>query len=139
MRTAVIDERWTPPARALTIEDVTEAIRASWTADTAAVSDWSSEHSAVGQCAVSALIIQDYFNGALLRSVVAGASHYWNQLPDGAEVDVSRDQFESFVPEIEPEERERRYVLSFPDTVQRYDILRAAVTKRLGIPAAAPR
>lgn len=76
-----------------------------------------------GQCAVSALVVQDRFGGVLLRIVNEGESHYWNRLPDGHEVDMTRDQFTTWSPG-EIVERDRDYVLSFPDTLARYELLK---------------
>lgn len=112
------------------LESLTSAIRASWSADSA-VRASANTHPSAGQCAVSSLIVQDYLGGELLRSIVAGESHYWNRLPDGTEVDVSRDQFDSFESELPPSARDREYVLSFPDTRRRYLLLRAKVEERL--------
>lgn len=107
----------------VSIEVLARAIRAAWSAETSLAEDWSPMHPSVGQCAVTALVVQDFFGGDLLQSVVQGVSHYWNRLPDGTELDLTRDQFDRFVLEREPEIRSREYVLSFPQTVVRYQRL----------------
>ena len=57
--------------------------RDAWHADTSfAPADWSPDNPAFGQCAVTALIVQDLFGGELLRACIAGGSHYWNLLPE---------------------------------------------------------
>ncbi|HVL68770.1 MAG TPA: hypothetical protein VM364_16020 [Vicinamibacterales bacterium] len=58
-------------------------------------------------------------------------SHYWNRLPSGEEVDLTRQQFASSIDVPPGEERERQYVLSFPDTARRYQELSDAVRARL--------
>lgn len=94
--------------------------------------NWSPGNPAWGQCAVTSLIIQDCFGGDLVRSTVGGISHYWNVLPDGSVIDVT---FEQFLPgsrlDSEPEIRSREYVLSFPDTVKRYTLLRNELFRAL--------
>ncbi len=78
-----------------------------WSADTSADPDgWSPENPAWGQCAVTALVVQDRFGGI--------------------EIDLTRQQFATWVPDEEGE-RERSYVLSFPDTRARYDRLVCAL------------
>lgn len=99
-----------------------------WSADTSAADDWSPDNPAKGQCAVTALVLQDRLGGVLLRAVNEGVSHYWNRLPDGFEVDMTRDQFTTWEPG-EIVERDRDYVLSFPDTAARYALL----CERLGV------
>lgn len=45
----------------------------------------------LGQCAVTALIIQDVYGGDIVYN--KRYNHYWNKLPDGEEVDITKDQF----------------------------------------------
>jgi hypothetical protein len=75
-----------------------------------------------GDFAVTALIVQDHLGGKLIRAEVEGVSHYWNRLPDGTEIDLTRDQFAQFSPG-RVETRSREYVLSFPETARRYHML----------------
>jgi hypothetical protein len=98
------------------------AIRESWDGDTSVVPDWAGSRPSRGQCAVTALVVQDYLGGDLLRATVEGTSHYWNRLPDGQVVDLSREQFDVFEP-VNVERRTREYVLSYPDTADRYRTL----------------
>lgn len=106
------------------------ALRDAWTADTSVDSRWSPTCPALGQCAVTALVIQDYLGGDLMRCEVEGASHYWN-LVDGVEIDLTRSQFRYFLPH-DIAVRSRHYVLSSPDTMRRYETLRARVARILG-------
>lgn len=99
-----------------------QALLESWTADTSADQAWSPQNPALGQCAVTALVVQDYLGGALARTTVNGVSHYYNILPDGTELDLTREQFPSWEPG-EVVERDRGYVLSFPATAARYELL----------------
>jgi len=96
-----------------------EAIRQSWGDDTSIDPDWAGSCPSRGQCAVTALVVQDYLGGDLLRATVDGTSHYWNRLTNGETVDLSREQFDSFEP-VNIEQRAREYVLSFPETAKRY-------------------
>jgi len=79
---------------------IDELLHAAWcreTASPACQKDWSPENPASGQCAVSALVVQDLLGGTLVRGVVVGyGSHYWNEIPDGEGVrtyDPTRIQF----------------------------------------------
>lgn len=89
-----------------------DAIRRAWGGDTSADENWTPEKPELGQCAVTALIIQDLFGGELLRTVANGESHYYNSI-DGQIVDPTRAQFDEPLELEEPVERERGYVLSF--------------------------
>lgn len=84
---------------------------------------WSPENPTHGQCAITALVVQDLLGGDLLKGKVNGADHYWNRLPDSTEFDLTRDQFGAAVSVTSPERVSRQYVLSFEDTVRRYEQL----------------
>jgi hypothetical protein len=90
--------------------DIIEKIRLAWDADTAAGASGTYKDPK-GQCAVTALLVQDLFGGDLLRAVVEvdtgddeyvdggwcpktrDESHYWNLLPGGGELDLTRNQY----------------------------------------------
>jgi hypothetical protein len=111
---------------------VVQALSQSWSEDTSAdPENWSEETPALGQCAVTALIVQELLGGDLLRGEVRGTSHYWNLLPSGGELDLTRYQFGSHVQPGSVETRSRDYVLAFPDTRARYGRLRGKVMARL--------
>jgi len=119
--------------RKITLKDLKKALKNSWSRETSSdPNNWTSENPAWGQCAVTALIIQDYFGGDLLRAAIEGiGSHYWNQLPDGSEIDLTKIQFLTAITIPAGEIRLREYVLSYPATVKRYEILKQRVEKYL--------
>lgn len=83
-----------------TLQELSAALHASWSADTAYdPEDWSRENNARGQCVVSSLVVQDYFGGDLLGYAVREDSlretHYMNRLPDGTIVDTTASQYTS--------------------------------------------
>jgi ADP-ribose pyrophosphatase YjhB (NUDIX family) len=78
------------------------AIRSSWsvwTADPVDQLTWSSTNPAQGQCASTALIVQDMLGGQLLIADVHHQDgsrqgvHFWNRLSNGMELDLTREQF----------------------------------------------
>lgn len=120
-----------------------EALQNSWSAETSyQKADWSPDNPALGQCVVSALVVQDYYGGDLIRFIVTGDSinqrHYCNLLSDGTLIDITRSQYKvpvSMSPE--PVElkgfrtvREKR--LAEDDTNQRYERLKKQVFRHLG-------
>ena len=108
----------------------------AWTRETSSDPEhWSEENPAWGQCAITALLAQDLFGGQLLRAMIQGQNHYWNLLPNGAELDLTRQQFgpnPSLDPGEVPKIRDREYVLSFPATVKRYELLKQNILKLQG-------
>ena len=121
------------PAKLSSVEsDLLDAIRCSWGRDTSYEPDvWSLDNPAWGQCAVTSLVIQDYFGGNLLRVTDGHATHYWNRV-DGVDIDLTLMQFPSTPTWTSPAEFvDREYVLSWSETRVRYDRLRRRVAHLL--------
>lgn len=82
-----------------TLQQVEQAIRESWSADTADEDDgWSPEHPSRGHCDVTCLVVHDLLGGEILAADVyvdgeRVMAHMWNRLSSGLEVDLTRDQF----------------------------------------------
>lgn len=85
------------------LPELERALHAAWSADTCSPDDleragWSGDNPAWGHCDITALVVNDLFGGALvvgevhLRGEQQGF-HWWNRLPDGSEVDLTRSQF----------------------------------------------
>ncbi|MFD6162371.1 hypothetical protein ACFWF7_39380 [Nocardia sp. NPDC060256] len=82
---------------------IDNALRASWAADTCSPDDlvrsgWQPDNPAWGHCDITALIVNDIFGGDLLVGEVRSAGeqhgfHWWNRLPTGIELDLTRSQF----------------------------------------------
>ena len=111
---------------------------------------WTPENPLFGHCAVIAAIFQDFYGGWIKRALFpkkwadkfGSRSHYWNEgiafnsdLPEN--FDLSRDQFPKEFPyndfvggkvgEMSKNKNWRDYVLSFPATWNRYEVLRERV------------
>jgi hypothetical protein len=110
-----------------------DVIRRAWSKETSAnPAEWSKTNPARGQCAVTALVVQAVSEGKLIRTTVTlpdgtTESHYANLVGHGVIIDLTDEQFPAGSTFAAWEERDRDYVLSFPDTVRRYNVL----TRRL--------
>lgn len=107
------------------------ALLSSWSIDTAYKHVWDKDNPSLNQCAVTALVIQDYFGGNILQCPTSdGDSHFWNLLPSGEEEDLTKDQFDhtQYYPKREQKEIvDRAKLLSNPDTLNRYLLLKKRV------------
>ena len=98
---------------------------------------WTAENPLCGHCAVVALVAQNLFGGELLRASLAEIpefahmrSHYWNHLADGREIDFTAPQFGRHYPQnLKAEVRARSYVIGYPETAKRYELLVSRLTK----------
>ncbi len=117
----------------MTFEQFRHTINTVAEADTSAdPTGWTAENPLWGHCAVVTLLAPDYYGGELVRGDLSHnlkyanlRSHYWNRLPDGQEVDFTASQYPdlSFV-QLASEVRERARVVSYPDTLKRYHLLK---------------
>jgi hypothetical protein len=118
------------------LDDVLAALRQSWIRETSAFPDrWTPGNPACGQCTVSALVIQDYAGGDLVRFLVVDAGmdmrHTVNRLPGGMLLDATASQFAS-VPVYVPRAPETRAAaLERQDMAVRYAILSERVERWL--------
>ena len=85
----------------LTVDRLRPVFLAAWGPDTCDPHDlasWRTDNPARGQCGTTALVVQDLLGGELIVGDVRVAGvkvghHWWNQLPDGTEVDLTAGQF----------------------------------------------
>jgi hypothetical protein len=87
----------------VSLDALRDAITASWcleTCDPTDAAEWAPTNPSLGQCAVTALVVHDFFGGELLEAEVFFLNgsrqgfHYWNRLA-GGDVDLTREQFKS--------------------------------------------
>lgn len=98
----------------------------SWNLETCAPGlkdEWTIENTSLGQCAITALIVNDFFGGKIMRCMASSGSHYYNIVDDEL-VDLTVEQFLVEIPQYEnSEERTREYLLGNEDTKKRYEKL----------------
>lgn len=76
-----------------------QALRESWCRDTGAA-DVGLTGMPIGQCAVTALLVQDLLGGELVRAQVSPTeSHYWNRIPGMGDIDLTRAQYSQAIPQ----------------------------------------
>jgi len=86
-----------------TLAAIDQALHASWAADTCSPDDverapWQPDNPAWGHCDITALVVNDLFGGDLIVGEVHDGAeraghHWWNLLPSGLELDLTREQF----------------------------------------------
>ena len=77
---------------------------------------------------MTALVVQDYLGGELLRAASGQASHYWNLLPGGVVLDLTAEQFGlAETPIATPKVVDRQDVVASSNTTRRYELLASAV------------
>ena len=117
-------------------------LRNSWTRESSSDPEiWNSDNPAWGQCAVTALIVNDYLGGEIVwaNAILPDGreiSPYFNKI-EGIEKDYTKVQFPAgtTIPLGIPKTKEflstREYILSYPITQQRYELLEKKVRRFL--------
>ena len=80
-----------------------------------------------GQCAVTAMIIQDMFGGDIYKIKVGIDSHYFNMI-DGRIIDITSDQFGNVQIDYSGAIIADRTQFT-PETINRYCILKSRIKK----------
>jgi len=119
-----------------TVRDLESALRVAFDIDTCYPDerkDWSPENPAYGQCAVTALVVQDYLGGDIIYD--QKNIHFWNRV-EKIDIDLSRNQFSENVVLCETRIRSRQELLEGPraevaETLRRYRILEDRVSNLL--------
>ena len=114
-------------------------LKRSWSKNTSSdPKNWNRDNPAWGQCAVTALIVNDYLGGQIVwaNATLPGGqtiSHYFNKI-NNTERDFTKQQFPvgTIIPKGIPKTVEynstREYILSYPQTQKRYEILKQRVS-----------
>jgi len=122
--------------------ELERALRSSWSRETSSdPENWSPSNPAWGQCAVTALVVNDYLQGEIVwaKAVLPDGrtiSHYFNKIR-GSEKDFTRSQFPegTIIPEGVPRTQgfpsTVTYLLSNNDTARRYLRLKESVEEVL--------
>src|SRR3989338_11244674 len=76
------------------ISNIEKTLVIAWskeTADPDSQDKWTDRNRALGQCAITSILIYDLFGGRMIYD--KANFHIWNELPDGTQHDFTRSQF----------------------------------------------
>ncbi len=115
------------------------ALNNAWSVETTypdIVDAWSVDNAAYGHCATTALLVQELYGGVILYD--KSKYHLWNELSDGAQIDLTRTQFQEPVDITIYKRKTREEVLNDENGIRtniatRYAMIREAVFMELGI------
>lgn len=91
--------------------------------------DWNENNRCFGMCAITSLIINDYFGGDICKIYVDGISHYFNLIENNI-VDLTKDQFNREMDYKDYKIMDREKILTV-DTKNRYITLKARLINKL--------
>lgn len=104
-------------------------LRQAWCKETAHPSyqkNWTEENPAYGQCAVTALIMQEIIGGDIYECTVNRKKHFYNVAPDGRTYDFTQEQFGgACIIYDNIKERTRESLLKVTNVKERYELLKS--------------
>jgi hypothetical protein len=111
-------------------QTIEKALRESWDKKTCfpPVRDqWKQDLPELGQCAVTSLIIQEIYGGEIFFN--KKINHFWNKLPTGEFIDLTRSQFKRPIKIKRFEQVDRDTILKSSEakrfkTANRYKLLK---------------
>lgn len=91
---------------------------------------WNENNKSWGMCAITALVIDDFFDAEFGKIKVDGISHYFN-IKDGKIIDLTAKQFKKELDYSDYESVDRAEILSNENTKMRYLKLKDCIKKKL--------
>lgn len=93
--------------------------------------NWCTTNKTLGHCAITSLIVNDYFGGKIAKCDVNGISHYFNII-DNKIIDLTKEQFNDIDIDYNSyKEKTRNEILSNINTKERYTILKNKLELKL--------
>lgn len=96
------------------IKQLIEVLYESWSIESS--SKWTKENPAAGQCGVTALVMNDFLGGEILKTKLEEGWHYYNRI-QGRNIDFTQSQFEE-LPKYEHRISNRQEAFSDTNNVQ---------------------
>jgi len=112
--------------RTINTEELHRILKACWSSESSPL--WTEQKPSLGQCGVTALVVQDVLGGEILKTRVGDSWHFYN-LIDGRPIDFTAEQFDDPIVYLnQPSNRNE----AFADTNdQQYSYLKTAVFKAI--------
>lgn len=114
----------------MTLEDLNKALQNSFTKDLCykkVRDEWTEENKTLGMCAITALVVNNYFKGDIAKIKVDGISHYFNII-DNKIIDLTKNQFKKEIDYKDYKIVNRKDILT-EDTKNGYQKLKEKVIK----------
>lgn len=116
--------------------DLYDALSFVWSRETCASRmrmDWSEDNRTLGQCSITAFLVQDIFGGKVYGIPLEnGSVHCYNDV-DGHVFDLTSEQFGGEILDYSDNpEQDRNIHFSKDDKKERYELLRSRLKAKLG-------
>lgn len=118
----------------MTLEKLDDLLRVCYSSETCypnCKDNWSATNKTLGHCAITSLIVNDYFGGQIAKCDVNEVSHYFNII-DNKIIDLTREQFNDIDIDYNSyKEKTRNEILNNINTKERYILLKNKLELKL--------
>lgn len=119
-----------------TPRDLYDALSTIWCADTCAPrmrEQWTEENKTLGQCSITAFLVQDLFGGKVYGVLRPGGNYHCYNVVDGKTFDLTSEQFGDEILSYEDNPEQLREVhFAKEEKRLRYEFLREELIRRYG-------
>ena len=91
--------------------------------------EWNDNNKCFGMCAITSLVVNDYFSGDICKIQVDGISHYFNLIEDKI-IDLTSRQFNQKIDYKDYQIIDREKILT-DDTKHRYNVVKERLVNKL--------
>jgi hypothetical protein len=114
----------------ITIKKLERVLREAWSKETSWTGRFDPKNPSADQCRVTAAVVRELLGGKILFAVIKKrplVTHFWNRLPNGKEVDFTREQFPGDIKIPKGRVVSFREVMAAPRIKKIYPLLLSAV------------
>lgn len=118
----------------MTIEELRNILQACWSKETCYPKQkniWNKNNPSLGQCAITSLLVNDYYDGKIGKCYVDGISHYFNII-NGGIIDLTKEQFDCVPDYSNITIITRENILNNENTKLRYETLKCKLKENKG-------
>jgi len=118
----------------INIGNLRQAFQASWSAETSWTKKFDPKNPATDQCRVTTAVAHKLLGGKIIFAVIKKrplVSHFWNKLPNGKEIDFTKDQFSKNIKIPNGKIISLKKTLTAPRIKKTYPLLLSRVKKNL--------
>ncbi len=118
-----------------TPRDYYDILKTLWCADTCAPrmrADWSTENPTLGQCSITAFLLQDLYGGIVRGILRPGGNYHCFNVVDGCVFDLTSEQFgDEVLDYTDCPEQFREVHFAKEEKRQRYEFLKARLMEKI--------
>ena len=116
------------------VRELYDVLSECWSRETCAPrmrNDWTPENKTLGQCSVTAFLVQDLFGGKVYGIPLDDGNYHCYNVVDGWHFDLTSEQFDEELSYDDLYEQDREVHFQKEEKYQRYELLKKAFEEKI--------